>query len=530
MKKRLQTRYGIIIMCFFFTAISMYSQPTLLKDIYVGPESSNNFHTFNKIGNKLMFAANDGIHGYETWLTDGTTSGTIRLSDNNIDLNDTYYYFGGGNTGQGLWKTNGTLASTVLIKDGFTQLSRLTEINGVLFFVANIDSSNMEELWKSDGTEAGTVVVKKLRPNSFFNAYTTNLIASPNGTDLLFTANDGTGFALWKSDGTTAGTITVKYFANTPQNRFGNFINMNGLIYFVAYNTSNQESLWETNGTNIGTTVVYNNLNFGSISAGNIKVYNNKIYFGAQSSASSISGNELWSTDGTFGGTSFLYDINPGSSLGSPVGFEVVNNLLVFKGNTDLNGAELWRTNGNANGTYLLNDVYPGTTSGVLNYFPTINELNKMFFTGFDGNQRMLWETDGTSAGTIPLYDISESDLPMVTNVGYINNKLIFIKETIANGKELWSLDTTTLSASNLKSSKRIKIYPNPVSTDLTIEPSFTGNYQLKVVNQLGQLVLKQIQNTSSTSLDVSNLSKGLYFLNINSENGEKQTIKFIKN
>lgn len=529
MKKLLFTCY-IITFCIFFITISTYSQPTLLKDIYVGPESSNNFHTFNKIGNKLMFVANDGIHGYETWLTDGTTSGTMRLSDNNVDLNDTYYYFGAGTVGQGLWKTNGTAASTVLIKDGFTQLSRLTEINGVLFFVANIDSSNMEELWKSDGTEAGTVVVKKLRPNSFFNAYTTNLIASPNGTDLLFTANDGTGFALWKSDGTTAGTTIVKYFANTPQYRFGNFINFNGEVYFTAYNSSNLESLWKTNGTTAGTTIVYNFLNFGSLGSGNIKVYNNKLYFGAEKGGTSEFGNELWSSDGTFGGTSLVLDINPGTSLGAPTGFEVVNNLLLFTAKTDSNGYELWRTNGTENGTFMLNDVYPGTTSGILNYLPAINELNKMFFTGFDGNQRMLWETDGTSAGTIPLYDISESDLPMVTNVGYINNRLIFIKETIANGKELWSFNTTTLSASDPKSNNRIKIYPNPVSNYLIIEPSLTGNYQLKVINQLGQIVLKQSKNTASSSLNVGALSNGLYFLTINSENGNSQTIKFIKN
>ncbi|MGK0253443.1 MAG: hypothetical protein ACI9OE_000913 [Mariniflexile sp.] len=71
-------------------------------------------------------------------------------------------------------------------------------------------------------------------------------------------------------------------------------------------------------------------------------------------------------------------------------------------------------------------------------------------------------------------------------------------------------------------------VYPNPVSNNLSIENPFSGNLQLQVFNQLGQLVLKR--NTSSSLLDVSNLSKGLYFLNINTENSETQTIKFIKN
>ncbi|OYX28022.1 MAG: hypothetical protein B7Z06_02715 [Flavobacteriales bacterium 32-35-8] len=86
-----------------------------------------------------------------------------------------------------------------------------------------------------------------------------------------------------------------------------------------------------------------------------------------------------------------------------------------------------------------------------------------------------------------------------------------------------------TLSINNFNSF-RFQIFPNPVSNNLTIETQFTGNLQLQVFNQLGQQVLKLNKNTDIKSLDVSNLSKGLYYLNINSENGSSQTIKFIKN
>jgi hypothetical protein len=87
----------------------------------------------------------------------------------------------------------------------------------------------------------------------------------------------------------------------------------------------------------------------------------------------------------------------------------------------------------------------------------------------------------------------------------------------------------STLAIDSFDDERTIKIYPNPVSNSLIIEAPFTGNLQLKVINNLGQLVLKQNQNTSSIILDVSNLSKGLYFLNITSEAGNSQTIKFIK-
>ncbi len=68
--------------------------------------------------------------------------------------------------GRELWKTDGTAAGTVLVKDiraGYTSSNPayMTEVGGVLFFRAS--NGNGHELWKSDGTAAGTVMVKDLR-------------------------------------------------------------------------------------------------------------------------------------------------------------------------------------------------------------------------------------------------------------------------------------------------------------------------------------------------------------------------------
>jgi hypothetical protein len=142
--------------------------------------------------------------------------------------------------------------------------------------------------------------------------------------------------------------------------------------------------------------------------------------------------------------------------------------------------------------------------------------------------EKILYESDGTTAGTVPLYDLSESNIPLVSPVAYLNTKILFTKETAATGVELWSFDTT-LGISDIPANEKIKLYPNPVSTILTIDNPFTSNYQLKVINQLGQTVLEQSQNTSSISLDVADLSRGLYFLTITSADNKTQTIKFIK-
>src|SRR5262249_56068638 len=87
-----------------------------------------------------------------------------------------------------------------------------TVVKGTLFFSAG-DTTHGTELWKSDGTEAGTVLVKDINPgagNSFpFDPFVSHTLAV--GNRLFFRADDGTsGLELWTSDGTEAGTGRVQ--------------------------------------------------------------------------------------------------------------------------------------------------------------------------------------------------------------------------------------------------------------------------------------------------------------------------------
>ena len=111
-----------------------------------------------------------------------------------------------------LWKSDGTAAGTVLVKDIYPGATgsdpcNLTNVNGTLFFPAN-DGTNGDELWKSDGTAAGTVLVKDINPGA--SGSDPDCLTNVNGT-LFFQADDGAnGAELWKSDGTAAGTVLVK--------------------------------------------------------------------------------------------------------------------------------------------------------------------------------------------------------------------------------------------------------------------------------------------------------------------------------
>ena len=114
-------------------------------------------------------------------------------------------------TTAGPWKSDGTSAGTVLVKDidagaDGSDPTYLTAATGALFFTAD-DGSNGKELWKSDGTSAGTVLVKDIDAGAG-GSYPTYLTAATGA--VFFSAGDDNSGRAVMSDGTSAGTVMVK--------------------------------------------------------------------------------------------------------------------------------------------------------------------------------------------------------------------------------------------------------------------------------------------------------------------------------
>ena len=135
---------------------------------------------------ELYFMADDGIHGDELWKTvttatvpdiikDAVMVKDIREDDGNTAIqmlgiyNNELYFRASDGYGNELWKTDGTAAGTMKVKDISPGLGEDTNpvmvgvMNGLMYFYAN-DQVHGFELWVTDGTEQNTTMVSDLWP------------------------------------------------------------------------------------------------------------------------------------------------------------------------------------------------------------------------------------------------------------------------------------------------------------------------------------------------------------------------------
>ncbi len=73
-----------------------------------------------------------------------------------------------------------------------------------------------------------------------------------------------------------------------------------------------------------------------------------------------------------------------------------------------------------------------------------------------------------------------------------------------------------------------LEIFPNPTSNQLTINSEKLMIKEIKIYNVLGCEILKQVQNDKNTTIDIANLSKGIYFIEAQTEKGIIRR-KFVK-
>lgn len=260
------------------------SSASKLKDIWPG-DGGSDFRDCVELSGKCYSSADDYVHGSELWVTDGTKAGTVILKDinehnssqtrtessmpTNITVVGNKLFFVAFDTVQGisLWKSDGTEAGTIMVKDSFADENEtnlmtrysyrdnygdFTDVNGVLYFKFN-DGVHGQQLWKSDGTEAGTVMVKDMGSSSA----PSSLIVMNNTLYFWFSDDTtATNSGLYKTDGTATGTLKVKEFSSDGYEMSGYGISEdNGKLYFelLNYGNSNTKEYWVSDGSEAGT-------------------------------------------------------------------------------------------------------------------------------------------------------------------------------------------------------------------------------------------------------------------------------------
>jgi ELWxxDGT repeat protein len=123
----------------------------------------NYLDTTVALGDRLVFWADDGVHGREPWVSDGTTAGTFLLGDIRPGSGD----------------------STPSFQEIYP--SSPVSYHGLLFFAAD-DGLNGSELWQTDGTTAGTKMVADINPGP--GSSNPSLLMVHDG-QLIMLASDG---------------------------------------------------------------------------------------------------------------------------------------------------------------------------------------------------------------------------------------------------------------------------------------------------------------------------------------------------
>ena len=182
--------------------------------------SSSPSHLINN-NDVLFFSAETSTKGRELWRSDGTENGTYQVKD---------IYSGSSSSISSPYFSN-------LFGEKFETLS------GEVYFSAN-NGVNGAELWKSDGTDAGTILVKDINKGGEASnpKHLTRI-----GDKIYFQAYDKThGSELWKTDGTEAGTVLV---SDVIPGEIGsspfNIVNIDTDVFFMAFTLTSGRQIWK---------------------------------------------------------------------------------------------------------------------------------------------------------------------------------------------------------------------------------------------------------------------------------------------
>jgi ELWxxDGT repeat protein len=129
--------------------------------------------------------------------------------------------------------------------------------------------------------------------------------------------------------------------------------------------------------------------------------------------ATGVDGRQIWSTDGTPGGTHEAIDNNVGVGSSDPTQLVVYGDRLLFRDSTPATGSEWFTSDGTTAGTHVLKDINPGQSGSSPG--PAVLAGGRLYFAATDPalGGRGLWVTDGSDFGTNRAQPVSNPTGPV---------------------------------------------------------------------------------------------------------------------
>ena len=395
------------------------------------------------LGDLVVFVANDRVHGFEPWVSDGTAEGTRLLADTCVGacgdlsskivgaLGDLLYFTAVAEPGEpSLWVTDGTPEGTHALPELCPELcfgtifDPVVEYEGSLFFELYEygGGHSGRHLWRTDGTPGGTERIQPACTRStgcyesfasffelggyLFYADWTNLLRldgpdaepevawseRPNDAAVLgdraILAVAGSPSSLWLLDHPLAEPALV---TRVSGHWLSQLTAADGFVYFVRHEGAKGE-LWRTDGTRGGTVPVVPEISGYGLEIVGLLDGDPVVSVVPDPDALPVVLSTLWRIRPSKAVALSDLPIRAAAVVGEHVFFSAQA--------TDAVGHELWVSDGTAAGTGLHADVSPGPPSSDPGYggryevgFAAAGDL--LFFPAFDPDLGVeLWALD----------------------------------------------------------------------------------------------------------------------------------------
>ena len=380
---------------------------------------------------RVVFTADDGVHGREVWTSDGRRLGTALLGDLSpptpdfdfgpTELTGPFFdramFFTG--LGTALWSTRGVPGDARLLRGRQRLLHGLNPVHGnAVFFGSEWREGELSlVVWRSDGTAEGTRRVETVARDESPEFGGDLLAVSvsdfgrvyfvPHREVFIFGVGAiGRHSGLWVSDGTADGTFEA---VPDPCGGCGRVLTLEtvghtGRIFYVTESRSSEtglyRELWTSDLTPEGTRRL---LRAEQIHADFVALeFAGRAFLVA---GDAEHGKELWTSDGTPEGTRLVADLWPGPDPAYPVSLTARGHEVFFAADDGVHGRELWISDGTEAGTRMVADLRPGPLSS---HPQALRALDGYLFLAADDGVHGLepWRSDGTFGGTFLLGDV----------------------------------------------------------------------------------------------------------------------------